>query len=300
MPKISKELLAVLTQECMGDPKYSINYGVYSQPDGETSEVGSISEAKKKYHASEKKSAACFSGLGELMAGYVNAYGIIPNRVVYECNMKMNEPHISAETARKWLELCKDNRLVPEATDIDAFLDTGNFVLDLAGLNLTSAYLYLCSVRYLQEEPKMVEAVLAAVGEFEADFFVSLAVSHRTLVTRDVHSILDYYRTYGPCNANAPESVQFDITKAIRLKRMIHTGHFGTNPSFSDLASRVGVAGLIDTPDDPVRKLKGMSFNMHSTVKATNIGNILPPKMPLDKALGIRISGNGLDYTPPQ
>lgn len=217
--------------------KYDVTYKLYYS-NNDTSEL-SITNWDKligEIRSSGQTNVACFSQFMSLYNKFKSVNGRRANRARFMCKLD-NHPnsklHLSRDELRCWVDLCKANKLMPDNIG-DNFIENCIYDINFEDISLNMLYIYLCSARYVQEEPFFIRSVLHMVGDLEIGFFTSIGVSTKFCITNTGHHILGYNKDYSVM-AKAPELNnetvatfnEFNLTHVAKLANFVNGGDKG-------------------------------------------------------------------------
>ena len=114
------------------------------------------------------------------------------NKIAYHCKrdyLQANGANIlTDDEARAWIKLCVDNKLLDE---IPAHFFKHYIVcLDLEKYCLPRLYIQLCALRYIQENPYFVRAMLKLVNDRAVGFFTAIMLATKVGIINNGHHII--------------------------------------------------------------------------------------------------------------
>jgi hypothetical protein len=179
----------------IGAAKYNVKYYLFFSKD----KVGSITpeEVRELDHIYSDKSA-CFFSFMRLRQEFNAKYKKYPNRILFVLDFKkhsIKDTHLSETEIEEWMVICKEHKLIPKYIYKD-FKETGFFDVDMTKISKEKLYVYLSSVRYIQDEPFFVRAILHMVNDLKLGFFTSFAVATKFCANNSGHHLLNYSKDY--------------------------------------------------------------------------------------------------------
>jgi len=206
---------------------YKVSYAVYHEDGPEIGETTLDDLLKSKTSRVPAKDHACFSRFRTMYEEFEREYGKKPNRVLYRCDHDLHhhkECHTTEEERVWWVNACKKHKLMPSYIG-KHFLKTKNFIVSLNGITMNRLYVYLCSARYIQEEPFFVKNMYHLVNDNHLDFFVAFVAASGMCITNSGHHIIDTSRRYPfPQSIESFASNILDFGEAVGLRKLLNGG----------------------------------------------------------------------------
>ena len=178
----------------------------------------------------KNKSKYCFSQLPSMLHSFSIRYKEWPNRLLFMCDFKKHEKkeyHTTYEERCWWITICKKHKLLPNYIN-DPLAETGNLILKVNTLDLSTLYIYLSIVRYLQEEPYFIRAIKYLVVDKHMDFYIAFSVASRCCINNKGHHIIQIGKKYPSFdnhnNINLIDN--YELNDIIRLKKFLDGGKF--------------------------------------------------------------------------
>lgn len=222
-----------------------VTYGLYTADDLKPPDIQELTKAKK-YKG--YKDAACFYALMDALG---EERKIRFNRIHYSVSICVDDtnrnaspydkqsltgPSITVEEAKRWLQLLKEHRIIPEYVDENVLHDpedrkskiVGTIVIELDGLSPAQLYMYLSSMRDMVEYGKAVKWVIYLVDNCGIDFYAAYAFSCKICSVGGGHHFINLHRAYGSSGNNLYQSMTIPISMAIGVCR------FAMNPKRYD------------------------------------------------------------------
>ena len=97
----------------------------------------------------------------------------------FQINFSKSYPALSKLEIIRWITLCQEHKLLPQNIDAEQIWRTSNIVLKYADLKPNQLYVYLSSIRYIQEAPHFIRSVLYLNDTLGVDFYISLVVASK-------------------------------------------------------------------------------------------------------------------------
>lgn len=153
---------------------------------------GKFDPKKKMPEGLDKRTGVCFSSL----MSYI--YKEKANRMHYKMDRDPGAAKIAKITEqqeKEWIKLCIKHKLLPNYVTIGII--KGGMTLDISDMNPSQLYMYLCSLRYIREEPGFVKSILYLVKEHNMHFFTAFVLASKVAIDSIGHHILDISRSMG-------------------------------------------------------------------------------------------------------
>lgn len=215
---------------------YNIAYELFKS-DVDTSEM-SEKDVENLCGVIEKRTnQACFSNFSTTYSDYFKKTGCRPNRIRFFCEPKKHNKeftHLSKKEIKRWVELCKKNNIMPNNIGKN-FLNNNIYDICFEDISLETCYIYLCSGRYVQEEPYFVRGVLHLIEDHGLGFFTAFCLATYYQTSNTGHHILPFSRNYSasqmPETLNKPTKGgfgnSFNFISAAKLANFVHGGDKG-------------------------------------------------------------------------
>ena len=114
------------------------------------------------------------------------------NKIAYYCKRDDLQAHdvntLTDDEVRAWIKLCVENKLLDEIPDY--FFKHYLVCLDLEKYCLPMLYVQLCALRYIQENPYFVRAMLKLVNDREVGFFTAVMLATKVGIINNGHHII--------------------------------------------------------------------------------------------------------------
>lgn len=215
---------------------YSIEYELFKS-DVDTSEMTEKNLEKICTDFVKRDNQACFSQFSNSYAEYFKKTKCRPNRIRFFCNRSKHNKesiHLNKKEIKSWVKLCKDNNLMPSNIGKN-FIKNGIYDVCFEDLSLETFYIYLCSGRYVQEEPYFVRGVLHLIEDHNMGFFTAFCLASYYQTSNTGHHILPFSRDYAisqmPKSLNAPTKSgfgnSFNFIHAAKLYNFVYGGDSG-------------------------------------------------------------------------
>jgi len=156
-----------------------------------------------------KTTNICFSGLIHLCRN--------SNRMYYKPRLEPDIKVLTKTCAKKWVALCVENRLLPEYVQPSG-IDDG-FVLNLNDISPCLLYVYLCTIRFVEEEPDFVRSVVYLVSKEKMNMYAAIVFGTMLTCSKPGHHYFQFTKQYGVVpNINRCRA---DLKYMISLKRFV-------------------------------------------------------------------------------
>lgn len=176
----------------------------------------------------DRSFGACYSGILIKLLGdtkinrLATMFKIIPTSVT-----------LTKEEGTQWIELCKENKLLPRYVNAEdclkinrkGGLKEGHLVLNIKNQNQSIIYLYLDSFRKLRENPGFVKAIIHLCNEYNMNFYIAYVLSSHFNITGDGHHAIKVTNSiYSRTNQPIPETLKdkLNLKTVIRLYKFLH------------------------------------------------------------------------------
>ena len=114
------------------------------------------------------------------------------NKIAYYCKRDDLQAHgvntLTDDEVRAWIKLCVENKLLDEIPDY--FFKHYIVCLDLEKYCLPRLYIQLCALRYIQESPYFVRAMLKLVNDGGVGFFTAIMLATKVGIMNNGHHII--------------------------------------------------------------------------------------------------------------
>ncbi len=215
---------------------YSLEYEIF-RADVDTSEMSEKALQKICKIIEKKTSQACFSSFISTYNEFFKKAKVNANRLRFFCEANKHSKaavHLSKKEIEKWVEVCQQNNMMPMNIGKN-FIDNGIYDIHFEDLSMEMFYVYLCSGRYVQEEPFFVKGILYLMNSHKMGFFTAFCLASYYQATNTGHHILPISRDYRisqmPKTLNEPKAGgfgnSFDLIAAARLANFVNGGDKG-------------------------------------------------------------------------
>jgi hypothetical protein len=168
--------------------------------------------SKKFPKFSEWKSKNCYGSFFSQMSAVKDVKKLFTTFKIVPTSVKLSKEDVIA-----WVNLCKENKMLPKyIVTKDCFKTgkNGNVSRGFLNINLdmdmshSLLYVYLDTFRKLREDPGFVKSVLYLCNEKKVDFFIAFVLSsHFNITSTGHHSILVDKSPYSSVNKPNPKGV---------------------------------------------------------------------------------------------
>lgn len=168
-------------------------------------------------HITNKGRKACFAYLDEVMRTKKSV-----NRVLFVCKFEHHKKeHLSKEEIVRWVELCKEAGFVP--TDLNEnFTEDGEMCLALDKHNRPMLYLYLSSMRHIQENPSFVRLVLYLIDEKGMGLYTAMTLASYYAICNTGHHFI-YANRYMASAPDFAKATKIDLTPGVKFYKFMQS-----------------------------------------------------------------------------
>ena len=242
-----------------GTPSYKIEYFICLAKGNAINFTVDSMKLKRWKNKENKENRSCFAAFHRMVTSFISTHKTPPNRILYICEKNFkNIPaklHLSDKEIKRWVELCKKNRLMPKNIG-KHFLKSMCFIVDLERVSYNRLYMYLTAARYIHEAPHFVRSMLHLIDDLGLDFFVAFPVASMWSAANTGHHILPIGRDYSMSMFNG------DMNKT-------------TNNMFNRFDMRYAAKlaqYAFNTEKEPaVTKDSRIDFNLHGAIKRVTL-----------------------------
>jgi hypothetical protein len=149
------------------------------------------------------------------------------NRIMYI----IQEGDIPQKDQLEWIKLSVKNGTLPEYI-LDQEPNSDRFVLSLKDVSNSLLYIYLSTLRNMQEDVQFIQTILTLVTKYKMDYPAALVVASKFNIDNNWHSIIDLGRTYGDTKSIVDLAVPVSVIVA--LTRYLKDPSKYDNRRFSD------------------------------------------------------------------
>jgi len=183
-------------QKSMGE-QHNVQYATYHTNDFEPNrldEFGIPKEASTFRKALETNSVAatrsiCFASLPKQI------YKGRKNRLVYYLTSEADE--VPNPTLKKYLNYCVKYKLLPRYV-LESDVKNHRYVIKLhEKLNNGMLYVYLSTIRFIQESPAFVKNIITLVDKYKMNFYFAWLVASKLNIRNSWHNFIPYNGRYG-------------------------------------------------------------------------------------------------------
>jgi len=189
---------------------YYIKYYLYKQEKGKTN----IPKDVSKFY--ENKNHSCFSNLDRELKGKSRSY----NRILFKMfrGKCKNTKMVSEKDIEKWIKLCQKHKTIPDNLIYD--IPTLRFVIPLNNsMDMDILYIYLTSLRMIQEHPGFVTNMLIVNEKSDMNFYIAWLLCSKLACENSGHNIINA-NSYGIRYDNDKIS-GLDIRQSYKLNKLI-------------------------------------------------------------------------------
>lgn len=142
----------------------------------------------------------------------------IVNRVMYFIQDGDYKNKLDDQEKADWVTIAKHGWVLPGYVTEDDVL-SGTPVIKLVDVNPSLLYIYLSSLRVIQENPSFVRAMLYLVAVYRMNFCAAWVLASRLVITNSWHNIVEIGRYYCQKNEDDINELDIEIRFVIGLQR---------------------------------------------------------------------------------
>lgn len=154
----------------------------------------------------------CFSGLIGI-CNNANKH----NRIYYKPRLEPDKNILTKDCAKEWIVIAVKNGLLPEYVKPSG-IDKG-FVLNLDNLSPSLLYVYLCMIRFVEEDPDFVRSTVYLVSKKKMNMYAAIVIGTMLMCSNSGHHFFRFTKQFG-VNPNI-NRCSVDLKYMISLKRFI-------------------------------------------------------------------------------
>jgi len=192
---------------------HNMKYYVYTEDGDDVAISKNLDKDFKNVH--KNGNGVCFA---DLIFEIQNCKAV--NRVMYFIQDVNYKDKLDDQEKADWVMIAKRELVLPDYVTTDAVLSSTP-VIKLVDINPSLLYIYLSSLRVIQENPSFVKAMLYLVAVYRMNFCAAWAVASKLIITNAWHNIIDIGRSYGQKNPDDVNSVEIGISLIIGFQRYI-------------------------------------------------------------------------------
>lgn len=179
---------------------------------------------KSDTHVVQKTDGNCFANMWRLFGTYEKDLCLespkdvcYPDTVIYHCRLNHHSKlNLTTKAIRTWMNLCVKNGLLPRDININAFMKTGLFRINLFNQTPQLLYIYLCNVRNIQEEPGIIAFCLHLVERLKCDFLLAYYIAEFFCRKNPGHSYISSASSRKP----KPDMQDMQVENILRIKKV--------------------------------------------------------------------------------
>jgi len=203
--KFDKEIVA---SKYKFSREFHVDYDLYKRKSG-----AKIHIPKVRLTDVEKCSGYCFGSLLSQLDGA--KYNRLAYKPVFETKNKRNV--LNKTDIKRWYKIAIENKLLPDYVSPSHFDKT--FVLDLENISPSLLFVYLCTIRNVEEEPDFVRSVVHLVDQRGMAMFAAIVLVTKLTFNKSLHHYMSFGKYYGTeLNINR---VRMELKFMISLKRYL-------------------------------------------------------------------------------
>jgi len=143
------------------------------------------------------------------------------NRIMYFVQKQCMPEPLSMIKRITWIKMAVKNKLLPEYI-LDQNLEGDRFVIKLDDISPSLLYVYLSTIRNVQENPRFVKNVVTLVKTYKMDYVSAFVTASKFNLGNSWHSIIGEGKSYGSgTSSNINNMKNISISLIICLKRYI-------------------------------------------------------------------------------
>ena len=218
---------------------------------------------KSKFWHIENSNRSCFAAAGAMLHSFIKEPPNQPaNIVLYKCLYdRCKQNNLVEDDRRKWIDLCKENKLLPEYINSKSLASTGDFLVVIDSIGMNRLYLYLSCIRYMQDVPTFCKAVLDLV-EDGIGFFVAFLIATVLCIKHTNHHIIPQGCEYFvSAKENDILNTKVDLGEAVALHTFVNSTDKEMLDKISEI-QRITLKSFIDS-----HKISGKIFTIKEAMK---------------------------------
>lgn len=176
-----------------------------------------ITDTKKYENVIRNSNRACFAEVRSLVERFLLENKVAPNRLFFECDRTQHtkkEVHLTDAEIERWIELCKDNKLLPKYITGRA-AKKGTFCFDLSRTSGRLLYIYLNAARHIQEEPHFIRAMIHLIDDHKMKFFTAVGLATTLCINNSGHHFIYQSKNYGVTLNKLPSVINYTLTAGL-------------------------------------------------------------------------------------
>jgi len=178
---------------------YNVSYYLYAE-DGDGIVIYDVNELKKNRPVQANINTICFANLRSDANSFNKKNKKKANRLMYVISQNPKTGRYLSglvdEESIAWLNLAKDNKALPEYITEEAIIKATP-VIKLVDTMPSLLYVYLCSIRLLNENAGFVRIMLRLTSKYEMNFCAAWVVASKIIISNYGHNIINIARHYG-------------------------------------------------------------------------------------------------------
>lgn len=186
---------------------HKVRYFLYKH-DGDKVSVPKETDGGEKltdYPEAKFITGVCFSGL---LRGAADGEC---NRLYYPMPDDENNIRLTLDEKKEFIRLCKQNKLLPSYVRLNWIRENeSKLVLDLEGITVSLLYMYVCTFRYIREDPGFVRALVYLVKKKGANFFSAYVLASKVCLSAGGHATLSNNNLRAYMKGSNPDTAPID------------------------------------------------------------------------------------------
>jgi len=189
------------------DGGHRVKYSIYHEK-GDNIKVMTDAELKKKNIAIKKN--ICYAGLK-------NEVKPKHNRLMYFIQKEHMPEGLPMIKRIAWIKLAVRNKLLPKYI-LKQNLEGDRFVIKIDNISPSLLYVYLSTIRNVQENPRFVKNVLILHKTYKMDYASAFVVASKFNLRNSWHSIIGIGKDYtNSSNINQMKNIPVHIIRSLHL-----------------------------------------------------------------------------------
>lgn len=210
------------------DGTHNVKYCTYHDPD-DNIRVPTEKEVKD-FEICNFYKGICFVSLRQSM-GIKD--GKVPNRVMYFILNAEGKHVLSPEERVNWIKLGAENGTLPEYI-LEEDPKDDRFVVKLEGISPSLLYVYLSTLRNIQENTQFVRTALTLINIYKMNYVAAFVAASKYNLRNSWHSIVGIGKDYGSSvitNLDIPLSVVIGLKRYLKDPTKYDKRKFGSGSS---------------------------------------------------------------------
>lgn len=161
------------------------------------------------------------------------------NKLYYKMELVPACITLTKKEKTRYIRLAVQNKFLPKYVKAKTVVENNALVIDLEGLTQAQLYVYLCTFRFLREDPGVVRSLVHLVDKHGMDFYAAYVVSCKVALNYDVHNFITTVRRYGSSPDLVNTTTDIPLSTIVSVRRFVNdpwkydaTGVYESNSRF--------------------------------------------------------------------